>query len=170
MNPITKLIQAYRKRKARKSVLRYVSAASAKWAQLAQTKAIEVDTIEGLRSLISSGFANGKLIKVSGELVVKTPLVVSSRGTLYDFSECILVSQTLPVLFITGFMNCFNDMNIELPQDNQAEPVETLEEDQEPSGKHVVSGFVDSGSAFLDLSLFTTCPVEEMDSVEPMLD
>lgn len=140
-----------------------MAAATANWQRLADTAPVVIETLEGLRAIIRSGVVNNKLVKVVGTFDVRIPIEISSVGTLYDFSTCHLRAHALPVLNIVGFMNCFNELSVdlELPEGAQAGPVETLENGQEPSGNFVISGIVDSGSAFLDLSLYAPpCPVE----------
>jgi hypothetical protein len=173
--------------KARRITKRLLDIASQRWMKTATMEPCVVETLEGLRGIVRPGMMNSKLVRVVGTFDVHSPIEVETYGTVYDFEDCILNGKAFPVLVSRGYMNCFNGVfiNVDVPKDVELAPFEALQIGQEPSGASVIAGYADTGSAFIDLSIFnagdlidevllemqesSSCPATGTDAPESML-
>lgn len=163
MNPL-KIFQIFREWRARRSLAKYVSMVTNSWLQTSSEIPVDVQHLEGFRGLASTSLMDRKLIRLIGRLEVKSPIEVTTTAAVYDLSNCTLVAHCLPVLVVRGFSNCFSEVSIELLPGADPLPVETLEAHEHPSGEAVISGYIDTGSAFLDFSIRTPEVVTILDS------
>lgn len=184
MNPFKYLLLSYRYWRARRANRQMLDFASACWMKIACSEPHLVETLEGLRGLARQGLMDSKLIRVVGTFEVHSPIEIDTVGTVYDFEDCVLIAKCYPAMITRGRMNCLNAVFISMENDTDEEiaPFESLRCGEEPSGKSVVCGYADTGTAFIDLNILNvsdivelvagleSCPVTEPSKPEGLLD